>query len=693
MERTYSLAEFGYKAIFGKFAKQADCGVWLQHGDTVVLATVVSEPSKEFPGFFPLTVEYREMFASTGCIPGGYFKREGKPSDQEVLTGRIIDRALRPMFPSNYFDKVLINVTVYSVDKEHNPQTLSLLAASLALTGSKIPFLSPIGVCEVGRVKGDWVYNPTLIQMSDSDVRLVTAGDAGGINMVDAFFGEVLEHDLVKVLTKSHDTIKKQVLWQEEIARDLNITKKEIVDLFDWKLWTERVLKVATEERVQDLFIADKSERSKKMKELEQLFHTTYATEIEESNISPQILTYLFDKELKEVINELIFKMNKRIDTRSFETVRPIEVEVGLLPFDHGSALFQRGGTQALGSVTLGGGMDALRVDSIYGEINKTFMLHYNFPGFAVGEARPNRGVGRREVGHGHLASSAIEPMLPSQEKFPYTIRVVSDILSSDGSSSMATVCVTTMALMNAGVPIEAMVSGVAMGLLMNKKGEFHVLTDIAGIEDAFGLMDFKVAGTEKGITAIQLDIKHKGGLPWPVFEDALEQARKGRMHIMGEMKKVMSAPNKELSPRVPQVTSFKIAKDKIGAVIGSGGKVIRDIIEKTGTKIDIEDDGLVKIFGHPGEGLTKAVAWVKALGGDINAGDRYPGIVRRLAEFGIFVEIVPGLDGLVHISTVPRSEQVHFMKKYKEGDRVTVEVLDYDKSTDRIRLKIVSEK
>lgn len=693
MEKTYNLSEFGYKAVFGKFAGQADCGVWLQQGGTVVLAAVVSAPSEEFPGFFPLTVEYREMFSATGRIPGGYLKREGKPSDREVLTGRLIDRALRPMFPVNYFNKVVVSITVYSVDKDNNPQPLSLLAASLALEGSKIPFLSPVGVCEAARVEGKWVYNPNLTQIGQSDVCLIAAGDAEGINMIDASMHEVPEKELVKVLMQAHETIKKQVAWQEEIVRDLKVVKEQIIDAFDWNLWVKRVLAVITEERVKALFTADKVARSEKQKELEQLFLDNYAKEIEEEKISKTILSYVFDKELKEVINELIFKLDKRIDLRNFETVRPISTEVGLLPFNHGSALFTRGRTQALASVTLGGGQDQQRIDSMMGEVTKPFMLHYNFPSFSVGEARASRGAGRREIGHGHLAASAIEQVLPDQEKFPYTIRIVSDILESDGSSSMATVCASMMALMNAGVPISAIVSGVAMGLLMNKSGKFHVLTDIAGIEDAFGLMDFKVAGTEKGITAIQLDIKHKGGLPWPVFEHALQQAYEGRMHIMNEMKKVMSAPNKELSELVPQIVAFKIPKDKIGAVIGSGGKVIRDIIEKTGTTIDIEDDGLVKIFGHPGEGLDKAVAWVKTLGGSIDIGARYPGIVRRLAEFGIFVEIAPGVDGLVHVSTFPRSEQVNMMKKYKEGDSVTVEVLDYDKSTDRIRLKIVNEK
>lgn len=690
MERKYSFAEFGYEASFGKFATQADNAVWLQQGGTVVLAAVVSAPSEEFPGFLPLTIEYRELFAAAGRIPGGYFKREGKPTDQEVLTGRLVDRALRPMFPVNYFNKVVVSITVYSYDNVHNPQTLALLASSLALTGSKIPFLGAIGVCEAGRIKGEWIYNPTITQMKESDARVVVAGDAGGVNMVEGSADGIDEAEFVKVLMAAHDNVKKQVMWQDQIQRDLAVAKEAIVDTFDWAVWSERAQTILTEDRVKKLFTADKTERGQHQKELVQLFFSTYAQEIEAVKISSTFLSYIFDKELKDAITELIFKLNTRIDLRTFETVRNISIQTGLLPFNHGSALFTRGRTQALASVTLGGGQDQLRVDSMMGEITKPFMLHYNFPSFSVGEARASRGAGRREIGHGHLAQSAIEQVLPEQEKFPYTIRIITDILESDGSSSMATVCSSTMALMDAGVPIKNMVSGVAMGLLMNKSGDFHVLTDIAGIEDAFGLMDFKVAGTDSGIVAIQMDIKHKGGLPWSVFEQALGQARRGRMHILQEMQKVMSTPKSVLSSLVPQIVSFKIPKDKIGAVIGSGGKVIREIIEQTGTTIDIEDDGLVKIFGHPGEGLDKAVAWVKVLGGHIENGSRYNGIIRRIAEFGLFVELVPGCDGLVHISTVPRSEQDAFMRKYREGDLVTVEVLDYDKSTDRIRLKVI---
>lgn len=690
MEKRYSLSEFGYTAVLGKFAGQSDGAVWLQQGGTVVLATVVSEPSEEFPGFFPLTVDYREQFASAGRIPGGYLKREGKPSDQEVLNGRLVDRALRPLFPEDLFDKVQLNITVYSVDKEHMPQGLALLAGSMALIVSPIPFLEPVGICEVARVNGGWVFNPTYKQAQESDVRITVAGTRDGINMVEGSAQEISEAEFVDVMFQAHEYIKKQALWQDDIKRDFGIAKRDVTDPFGLKSWEERARSFLTVERVKGLFVSDKVERGASRKELEKSFELLHKADIETSGVAMSIVGYVFDKVLKEGLNELVFELGHRVDKRGFEDVRKISTEVGLLPCNHGSALFTRGRTQALVSVTLGGGQDQMRVDSLMGEKNRPFMLHYNFPSFASGEVRPNRGVSRREVGHGYLAASAIDRVLPDQEKFPYTIRIVSDILESDGSSSMATVCGTTMALMNAGVPIASMVSGVAMGLLMSKGGKFHVLTDIMGDEDAFGFMDFKVAGTDRGITAIQMDIKYKGGLPREVFDQALGQALRGRMHILGEMRKVMSQPNQKLSDLVPQIVTVRIARDKIGAVIGSGGKVIREIIEQTGTSIDIEDDGLVKIFGHPGPLLDKAVGLVKVLAGQIEVGARYAGIVRRIAEFGIFVELAPGQDGLVHVSTVPRNMQDAFMKKYKEGASVLVDVLDYDKSSGRIRLKIV---
>lgn len=691
MEKKFRLSEGGYEVTLGKFAGQAVGAAWLQQGGTIVLATVCASPTTEFPGFFPLTIDYREQFAAAGKIPGGYFKREGKFSDHEVLTSRLIDRAVRPLFPENYFDQVQILTTVYSVDKEHMPHTLALFAASIALTVSPLPFMGPVGVAQVARIEGKWVVNPTYTQSLQSDMEIIVAGTAEGINMVEGSVDEISEADFVDVLFMAHEAIKRQVAWQREIQAELGIQNQEIADIFNWNLWKERAEKALPDEAVKRVFTADKIERGIAQSDLKKMFLDTYTQEIAESGVSKTFLEYIFDGVLRDKITELCFVLGRRVDARNFDQVRPITTEVGLLPFAHGSALFTRGRTQALVTATLGGGQDEARVDNLMGDtIEKSFMLHYNFPPFSVGEVRQQRAVGRREIGHGYLAASALERMLPANDKFPYTIRIVADMLESDGSTSMATVCGSTMALMNAGVPIRKMVSGVAMGLLRSRDGKFQVLTDIAGIEDAYGLMDFKVAGTSDGITAIQMDIKYKGGLPRSVFEMALAAAHKGRGHILGEMRKVMTQPNAELSPLVPQIVSFKIAKDKIGAVIGKAGAVIKDIIEKTGTTIDIEDDGLVKIFGHPGEKLDQAIGWVKALGGQIERGARYVGEVKRLAEFGVFVEIAPGLDGLVHISTVPRSEQEKFMKTINVGDTITVEVLDYEVETGRIRLKIV---
>jgi polyribonucleotide nucleotidyltransferase len=691
MESRFYLPDFNCEAILGKFAQQADGSVWLQQAGTVVLATVVSAPSTDFPGFLPLTIDYREQFAAAGKIPGGYYKREGKFSDKEVLVSRLIDRSVRPLFPVNFFDQVQIIVTVYSVDKEHTPYKLALIAGSLALTTSKIPFLGPVGAVEIGRIEGQWIVNPTYSQSLISDVKITVAGTEEGICMVEGSTNQISESAFLDALFLAHDTIKKQIAWQKEIQAKVGVPKEEVVDKFDWSEWRKKAEEFLTPATVATLYHADKIERGRAMSALKDGFFQLHAQQAEEASVSKTFIEYVFDEVLELVITEYTFKTGKRIDTRSFDQVRPISTEVGLLPFNHGSALFQRGQTQALVSVTLGGGQDEQRSEDIMGNTVETpFMLHYNFPPFSVGEVRPMRGPGRREIGHGYLAGSAIRQVLPSKEKFPYTIRIVADMLESDGSTSMATVCGSTMALMNAGVPITHMVSGVAMGLLQNNEGRFQVLTDIAGVEDAFGLMDFKVAGTEYGITAIQMDIKHKGGLKREVFEMALGQANKGRLHILNEMRKVMTAPNPQLSTLVPQIVSFKIPNDKIGAVIGTGGKVIREIIEKTGTAIDIENDGLVKIFGHPGPKLDLAVAWVKALSGQLERGMVYQGRIRRIADFGIFVEIAPGVDGLVHVSNLPRDIKENFQKTMKIEDQVTVEVVDYDEATGRIRLRLV---
>lgn len=696
MVNKFEAPDFGYEVEIGRVACQADGAVWFKHGGTIVLSTVVAEPTKEFPGFLPLTVEYREQFSAAGKIPGGYFKREGKPTDKEILTGRLIDRALRPLFPADFFQQVQIVNTVYSVDKEHVPGTIALIASSLALSVSRIPFLEPVGLVEMGRVNGAWVVNPLYPDSIKSDVRLIIAGTADGICMVEGSAQELSEKEFIDVMFIAHEQIKKIVAWQRQIQQEIGKPKEDISgDLkFDAALWTQRVNTLLTDDVLKSMFIADKIDRGVRIKEVRDLIDKQYEKEIEEQGISQTVIDFVFDTQLRAKIVDMIFALNKRIDGRSFDQIRRISVEVGLLPFTHGSALFSRGRTQALVSATLGSGQDEQRIDELMedGEFVGNFMLHYNFPPFCTGEVRPMRGPGRREIGHGHLAASAIRNVLPARDSFPYTIRVVSDILECDGSSSMATTCGSTMALMNAGVPIKSMVSGIAMGLLMNDKGDFKILSDIAGFEDAFGLMDFKVAGTDKGITAIQMDIKYKGGLKRAVFEAALEQARQGRLYILGEMRKVMSAPNPTLSDLVPKVATVKIDTDKIGMIIGTGGKTIREISDKTKTEISIEPDGLVKIYGAPGADIETACNWINTLAGNIDIGMRYHGKIRRFAEFGMFVELVPGQDGLVHVSNIPKQYQRSFAQHFKLDDVVLVEVVDFDAVTGKIRLRLLEE-
>lgn len=695
MVKKFRYDKYGYEIVVGKFAQQANGAVWFQQGGTVILATAVSSPVKEFPGFFPLTIDYREHYSAAGKIPGGYYKREGKSSDREVLTSRLIDRALRPLFPEKLFDQVQILVNVFSVDKEHMPNTVSLIAGSLALAISDIPCVSPVGAVELARVDGAWIIGPTYEQTVKSDARIVVAGTEEGLCMVEGAVDELPEDEMVDLFFKAHEEIKQIVHWQKEIQKEVGKEKAAIPELLNWDAWQERAASYVTTDLVQGVFTADKVERGNYITSIKQAFTEKYAQEIEENKDPIGLVEHIFDQELKKKVTEQILARGKRVDGRDFDTVRQIDVEVGLLPYTHGSAMFTRGRTQALVSVTLGGGQDEQRIESLMGDEDDSgaFMLHYNFPPYSVGEVRPMRGPGRREVGHGHLAASALRCVLPSKEEFPYTIRVVADMLESDGSTSMATTCGTTMALMQAGVPIRKMVSGIAMGLLMGDGGKFQVLTDLSGFEDAYGMMDFKITGTDNGITAIQMDIKYKGGLPREVFVQALQQAKRGRMHIMDVMQKVLSAPRAELSPLVPKLVSFKINTDKIGAVIGSGGKTIREIIDKTGTTIDIEPDGLVKIFGATGSELDKAINWVKTLAGQIEAGTTYTGKIRRIVDFGMFVELVPGLDGLVHVSNIPRDKQRSFGTQYHVDDVVTVQVLDYDASTGRVKLRLVEDK
>lgn len=692
MVRTFRLDEFGYEVEIGKVALQADGAAWLKHGGTVVLATAVSAPSQEFPGFFPLTIDYREHFSAAGKIPGGYFKREGKATDGEVLTSRAIDRGVRPLFPVNYFDQVQVIATVYSYDKIHSPHVLGSIASSLALSLSPIPFLGPIGSVEVCRINGNWVINPSYTDGMNAEARLVVTGTDEGINMVEGSASEISESEFVDTLFFAHDAIKKLVAWQKMIQKELAIVKAEVKDTNLWDAWVAKADTHLHADRVEKVYIPDKVERNTYLSTLRTEFLEEYASSIEEEKIAKSFVTYIFDYVLKEKLTELICTVGSRVDGRPFDKVRTISTEVGILPFVHGSALFTRGRTQALVMTTLGGGDDEQNIETIMNTDGSAcnFMLHYNFPPFSVGEVRWLRGPGRREIGHGHLAASALSRMLPSKDTFPYTIRVVADMLESDGSTSMATTCGSTMSLMQAGVPLKKMVSGIAMGLLKSKKGDFVVLSDISGFEDEFGLMDFKVCGSQDGITAIQMDIKYKGGLARKVFEVALEQSKIGRLHILNEMQKVMRVPNPNLSDLVPKYVTVKISTDKIGAVIGSGGKTIREITEKTKTTIDIEPDGSVQIFGGPEADLQGAVNWVKTLAGHIEAGARYKGKVRRIVEFGIFVELVPGQDGLVHVSSIAKDKQRTFAHDYKVDEELTVEVIDYDATTGRIRLRIV---
>jgi polyribonucleotide nucleotidyltransferase len=695
MVKTFNLKDFNYEVELGTFAQQADGAVWFKYGGTVVLATAVSAPSKDFPGFFPLTVEYREQFAAAGKIPGGYYKREGRPSENEMLNARLIDRALRPLFPADYFDQVQVIVTVYSVDKEHAPHTIALIAASMALSISKIPFMGPVGAVEAARIDGAWKMNPTYPETLKADGRIMIAGTVEGIVMVEGLGNEIDEKEFVDVLFQGHESIKKVVTWQESIKNEEGVPKEQYQALYDFDTWRNRAEQYLTLDRIKTINLPDKVDRDVALKAVREGFLEENKELLEETDTPQSVANYLFDSVLVAKATEFIFVENKRIDNRTFEEIRPISIKVGLLPFTHGSAMFKRGRTQALVTVTLGSGDDEQRSETLMsssdGEVDGSFMLHYNFPPFSVGEARFLRGPGRREIGHGHLAASSFKYVRPHKEQFPYTIRIVADILESNGSSSMATVCGATMAMMQGGVPITKMVSGIAMGLLKSNDGSFKVLSDITGFEDAFGLMDFKIAGTQDGITAIQMDIKYKGGLARDVFEKAMGQARTGRLFILEKMREVMSAPNPNLSDLVPQVTTLKINTDKIGAVIGSGGKTIREIIAETGTSIDIEPDGMVKIFGGPDAKTDVAIKWVKTLAGQLAKGDIFDGKIKRTADFGLFVELVPGVQGLVHISNIPRDKQRDFTRTYKQDEVVKVEVLDYDDVTGRISLRIIT--
>ncbi len=666
----------------GRVARAADGAAWVRYGDTVVLVTAVaSKETREGIDFFPLTVDYQERAYAAGKIPGGFFKREGRPHEKETLTSRLIDRPIRPLFPKGYHQDVQIIATVLSADMENDPDVLAVVGASAALTVSQIPVQGPIGCVRIGRVGGRLVVNPTYAQLAESDLDVVVAGSQSAIVMVEGGAQELPEDTMLAALMHGHQVMQAIIALQHDLVRQMGVTKPAFdAPAVDQGL-RERI-EGACRARIRELaFVPEKEEQKARRRQLLDEALTLVADEPDAAKLQ---VREIFEELEKQEMRRLIIEEGRRADGRAVTQVRPITCETGVLPRTHGSALFTRGQTQALATTTLGTSEDEQRMDDLEGETFKRFMLHYNFPPFSVGEVKFMRGASRRDIGHGALAERAIQPVLPGKEAFPYTIRIVSDILESNGSSSMATVCGASLSLMDAGVPIKAAVAGVAMGLV--KEGDRTVvLTDIQGLEDHLGDMDFKVAGTHSGVTSIQMDIKIQG-ITEAVLRQALTQARQARMEVLEIMGRAIGAPREALSPFAPRIFTFKIPTDKIREVIGPGGKVIRGIVEQTGVKIDIEDDGTVAIASSDEAAANKAKEIIGKIVEVPEVGKVYLGKVVKIMDFGAFVEILPGTDGLLHISQISTERIKRVEDVLKEGDEVQVKVLEVDKSG-KIRL------
>ncbi|MBI2645855.1 MAG: polyribonucleotide nucleotidyltransferase [Deltaproteobacteria bacterium] len=679
----------GKKLTFeiNKVAKQANGSVLVRCGDTVVLVTaVMSSQPKEGQSFFPLTVDYQEKFYAAGRIPGGFFKREAKPSSKATLTARLIDRPLRPLFPEGFFNDVHIVATTLSVDNENEPDVLALIGASVALELSDIPFSGPVAAARVGRVDGKFICNPSPELQKQSDIELLVSGSKNAITMVEGGAKIVPEEAVLEAILFAHREMQAVIQFQEELRKKYGKPKLKFSPPAENAALKEIVKKVCWSQFSNIVHLPNKKERSDKLSQLkdEVLEKALEGVSETEKVLRSKEAKNFFDLLKEKYAREYTLKEKKRIDQRSYTDIRNITIEVGLLPRTHGSALFTRGETQALAIVTLGTVDDRQRIDSIEGESSQSFMLHYNFPPFSTGEVGFLRGPGRREIGHGALAERALAGVLPAAEKFPYTIRLVSEILESNGSSSMASVCGGTLSLMDAGVPIEAPVAGIAMGLIKEGK-DVAVLSDILGDEDGFGDMDFKVAGTEKGVTALQMDIKIDG-VSEEILKQALAQAQKGRLYILQKMKDALAESRKELSPHAPRIHTLIVPKDKIRDVIGSGGKVIRGIIEQTGAKIDINDEGEVNISSNNEEALQKAIQIVSDIVRDPQIGEVFKGKVMRVVDFGAFVEILPNKEGLVHISELDLKRVNVVTDVVNEGDEIEVKVLDIDRQG-KIRL------
>ena len=666
----------------GKVARQANGSVLVRYGETVVLVTAVtSDKKREGLDFVPLTVNYLEMTYAAGRIPGGFLKREGRPSDHETLISRFIDRPLRPLFPKGFQNEIQIIATVLSADQDNDPSILGMIGASAALSLSNIPFDGPIAGAKVGRIDGEYVLNPTHDELEMSDIDLFVAGSEDAIIMVEGSAKEVKEEEILEAILFGHQSLKPVIGLQNQLKLASGTTPKEFELKRPEEAIYEKVKAIAKERLREAFYIREKTKRKERLEETLQWTVQECGAEDEDSQ---KMVKAALEEINRKLVRRLILEEKKRIDGRNLSEIRPISCEVGILPRTHGSALFTRGETQVLAVVTFGTSEDEQKINSLTGETYKSFMLHYNFPPFSVGEVSPLRSPSRREIGHGALAERAILPVLPSSENFPYTIRIVSEVLESNGSSSMATVCGASLSLMDAGVPIKAPIAGIAMGLIM-EKGEVAVLSDILGDEDHFGDMDFKVAGTAEGVTAIQMDIKIRG-VSKEVMRNVLDQAREGRLHILGKMKETISEPRKDLSRHAPRIVTLQVKQDKIRDIIGPGGKNIRSIVDQTGVKVDVEDSGLVKLASPNYEAIEKAIYMIKRLTQEVEVGGLYTGKVKRILGFGAIVELFPGTDGLVHISQLAETHVKEVSDVLKEGDEVLVKVIDIDPQG-RIRL------
>jgi polyribonucleotide nucleotidyltransferase len=677
--------EFGGKPFSletGKVAKQASGAVVVQYGETVVLVTAVSsEEKREGIDFFPLTVNYLEMTYAAGRIPGGFFKREGRPTDREILISRFIDRPLRPLFPKGFQNETQIIATVLSADSDHDPSILGMIGASAALYISDIPFDVPIAGAKVGKIDGEYVLNPTPDELELSDIDLFVAGSEDAIIMVEGSAKEVREEVVLEAILFGHRSLKPVIELQKQL-REVSGRKKREVDVstIDEALF-KKVMGVA-QERLQEAYrIPEKARRRAFLEEVLDLALQECGTE---NDPSQKRVKKVFEEIDRKLQRRLILEKRTRMDGRGLSEIRPISCEAGILPRTHGSALFTRGETQVLAVVTFGTSEDEQKINSLMGETYKSFMLHYNFPPFSTGEVSPLRSPSRREIGHGALAERAILPILPSSEKFPYTIRIVSEVLESNGSSSMATVCGATLSLMDAGVPIKAPVGGIAMGLILEDREE-AILSDILGDEDHIGDMDFKMAGTAEGVTAIQMDVKIKG-ISKEVLDRVLKQSREGRVYILEKMRETLPEPRQDLSRHAPRIITLQVKQEKIRDIIGPGGKNIRSIVEQTGVKIDVEDSGAVKLASPNYESIEKAIQIIKRLTQEVEVGAIYTGKVKRIMGFGAIVEIFPGTDGLVHISQLADYHVKEVTDIVQEGDDVPVKVIDVDPQG-RIRL------